>query len=253
MDSPLSRAWQALTRYPVLVLLPIAWDLVAAGLLWLLGNEPARETGRKFNVQFLLPPDLPTGTELLGAGPNLMGFSAVGMLLAVAVAVATAFVTAGFLHLLAGVLAEIPPTWDRFVEGLNRFGGRLLLWGLILMTFIVVGVFFATALGPVAILLAIIGLVAAVLLYLVPFLIVLEDMSVGEAVSHAPSRLMSEFADLFTVALTSVLLSAGLSLFLSLINLRTMWLASPLWAFFGTYLALGVVAIVRPPVPASDS
>lgn len=180
-----------------------------------------------------------------------MGFSAVGMLLAVAMAVATAFVTAGFLHLLTGALAEIPPTWDRFVEGLNRFGGRHLLWGLILMIVMLVGVFFAAALGPVAILLGIVGLVAAVLLYLVPFLIVLEDMSVGEVVSHAPSRLMSEFGALFTVALTSMLLSVGLSLFLSLINLRTMWLASPLWAFFGTYLALGVVATVRPLPPTS--
>lgn len=252
MDSPLSRAWQALTRYPALILVPIVWDLVGAGVLRLFQGEPAREAGRKIDVRFLLPPDLPSGTELLGSGPDLASQSAVGMLAFVAMAVATAFVTAGFLHLLAGALAEIPPTWDRFADGLNRFGGRLLLWGVILMLVLVVGVFFAAALGPVAILLAIIGLVAAILLYLVPFLIVLEDMSVGEAVSAAPSRLVSEFGALLPVALATMGISVGLSFLLSVINLRTMWLASPLWAFFGTFMALAVVEAVRPQNPASE-
>ena len=252
MDSPLSRAWEALTRYPALVLVPIAWDLVGAGVLLLFGARPVPETGRKIDFRFLLPPDLPSGTELLGSGPNLMNQSAVGTVAFVVMAVATAFVTAGFLHLLAGALAEIPPTWDRFADGVNRFGGRLLLWGVILMLFLVVGVFFATALGPAAILLGIIGLVAVVLLYLVPFLIVLEDMSVGEAVSAAPTRLMSEFGALLPVALTSLGISVGLSVLLSVINLRTMWLASPLWGFFGTFLALAVVAVVRPQKAVSE-
>lgn len=254
-ESPLSRAWATLTRYPALVLVPILFDGLRAAVSWvgaLLvggGGGPAAEGG---NIKFVLPPPLPSGTELMNSSPGTTLTTEAGLpglLIGFLMLLLTAYVTGGFLHLLVGALNSIPPTSDRFIDGLNRFGGRLLLWNLVVGAVVLLGLLLGAALGPVVILLALIGIVAAVLLLLVPYLIVAEDMGVGEAVSQSPHRLMANLGTLIVVALISVLLSAGISFLLSAMNLQSLWLTAPLWGFVGTVLNLAVVAVVRPNAP----
>ncbi|MFZ5815115.1 MAG: hypothetical protein ACOY93_07400 [Bacillota bacterium] len=249
LDSPLSRAWAALTRFPALVLVPIAWEALVTALMMLFKSVPAPGEGRTVTVKFLLPQTLPSGSELLGTGVNLVPGGHLplpALLVGLLMALAGSFITAGFLHLLVGALDGLSPTWDRFAEGVNRFGSRLLAWTLLTVAAITLAVVIGMGLGQAAVLLLLVGLVAVILFYLVPFLIVAEDLSVGEAISRAPARLLAELGPLFVVALVSVLISVVLSFLLSSLGLRTLWLASPLWAFFGTFVTLGVVAVLKP-------
>ncbi|HYF93661.1 MAG TPA: hypothetical protein VD969_15715 [Symbiobacteriaceae bacterium] len=249
MNGPLSLGWAALTRYPVLFVIPVIWELAASTLVRLLLGPAQAAAGRNFTVKFLLPPSLPAGAELIGQG-NKLGANQAGVLsilLAFLALMASAFVTAGYLHLLQGALRGTAPTWEQFVQGVNRFGGRLLQWHLLLGAVLLVTGLVAVALGPVGIILLIALLLAAIFLFLVEWLIVVQDMSLGEALSASPGWVRGRFGDLFPIALVSVGLSAGLSLLLSGTGLNSILLASPLWGWFGTWLALAVTAVVAGP------
>ena len=248
MDRPLPRAWQTLLRYPVLALVPVVWELLSAGLLWLLGlRSPAPSS--QFAVKFLLPSVLPSGGELLGAARVTFGIGAPFLLLAVAVVqlLLSSLVGAGFLHLLRGALRDQPPTWGRFTEGITRFGPRLLTWNLIIGGVVMIVALMGAAVGPAMALLMIIGFLLTLFLVLVPYLIVVDDCTVGEAVSHASGRFMENLGDLLVIALTSVALSAAVSFLLSALSIRWLVVASPLWGFMGTAMTLAVVAVVVPP------
>lgn len=256
MESPLSRAWSALTSYPALILIPIAWDALNFGLAWLFSGEVVRQERPDVNVKFLLPSGLPSGNELLGQAPNLLAFNSLPvwvLLIGLVMAAVSAFVTAGFLHLAAGTLNDRSPAWDGFVEGINRFGGRLFLWNLIVTGVVLFGALLATTGSGLALLFLIAGLIAAVAYCLVPFLIVTDDLGIGEAIAQAPGRLGQEFGSLIGVAVLSVIISAALSFFLSALGAQTLLLASPLWAFFGTFATLGVLAVLLPAHSSTDT
>lgn len=249
MSHPLGRAWDAITRYPGLIAVPILWDLVHAAALWLTAEGAVPRQGRAFSIKFLLPQTIPSGASLLEGSLNLLpsrsDLPLLPLSLYMLLAVVGSLVAAGFLHLLQAALNEAPPSWDGFAEGINRYGGRLVLWNLLSGAAILVGGILAVNMGALSLLLIGVGLIAAVLYYLVPYLIVVEDLQVGDAFSRSPGELGARLGPLFGVALTSVLTSALLSFAISALG-AGLWLAIPLWAFFGTWLTLGVMATLRP-------
>ncbi len=254
METPFSRAWDTIMRYPALALVPIAWDLLPAGLLWLLGyGTPAGQAGpgRAFRIKFLLPSALPSGTELLGNTASVQfgagGIPAGPILISLLLALVAALVTAGFLHLLVGALRGEAPSWDRFTDGVNRFGPRMLVWDLIVFAAVITAGLLAVLIGPAAIVLLLIGFLLALFLVLVPFLIVVEDLSVGDAVSRASGRFVEHFGGLVVIALASVILSAVVSITLSALGLSYLVLAAPIWGFLGTVFTLAVVSVLIPP------
>lgn len=250
MESSLGRAWNSITRYPLLMLVPLTWDglTLAAGLLF--QTEALWQRGNGVHLRFVIPSELPSGRELLQQtsqlAPNVSPALLLGGLL---LAILGALAGAGFLHLAGGALSDIPPTWDRFVEGINRYGAKLVLWKLIVSGLLFTFALVATVSAGLSLLLLVVGMVAALVYYLVPFLLVVEELSLGEALSRAPGRLGSALVDLMVITLVSVLCSLAFSFILSGFGMRTLLLASPLWAFSGSLFTLAVVAAIQP-VPA---
>lgn len=245
--SPLARGWEVLTRYPALILPPIFWELMIYGLF---GRTLAPALGRQVTLKLLLPPSLPSGAELLGQAPSVTSGSQAfvpGAFLVGLLMVLGALVTAGYLHLLTGALQDEAPSWRRFAEGVSRFGSRLLLWKILVAGALLVLALFALGLGPGAALLLLAFLVLSILFYLVDFLIVVEDTSLTDAFHSAPRLLRRYLRDLGPIFLVSAGLAAVLSLLLSSTGLNTIFLASPLWAWVGTWTALAVVVVVDDP------
>lgn len=249
LQNPLGRAWATLLRFPVLLVVPVIWELVSVGLTWLIEGAALRPgPGQLAGIQFLLPPTMPAGSDLLASQSAIdrlqAGFGSVLLLLIMLIL--TPLVTAGYLYLLTGALDEVTPTWERFLEGLNRFGARLLGWNLLFGVLMLLGGLIAVVSGFLGILLLIGGFIAIIAYYLVPFVIVSEDLPVMEAAAQGPGWLSRNNGPLFGIAVASLLLSAALSLGLTVTGLRTLWIASPLWAFFGTWVTLAVLAVLRP-------
>lgn len=266
MQSPLSRAWETLSRYPSLALIPLVWELLTHWPGLLAGRAESAPPGtRTVQLKALLPSGLPSGGKLLGdtfsvstsgISPGFLGPAAITMLIglaaAILIALAGAFVTAGYLYLLRLALKNEPPTLNLFWEGLMHFGRRILLFNLIVFGIVLAIMGLALLLGPVALILALVGLVLAVVYILVEFLIIVEDLSLGEALRLAPARLQEHFGQLFPIGLVSLALSALISLTLSGLGLKTIFLAGPLWAWLGTWLALAVILVLLPP-PAVET
>lgn len=256
MQRPLSRAWETLTRYPALALVPLVWNLIAYGLFRLMVAAPAAREGHNVTVKFLLPTGLPDGSKLLGdtltvGTTGLTMPAVVPGVIGILTALAGAFVTAGYIHLLRLGLEGEAPTMEHFWEGFSRFGGRLLAFNLLLVAAFLIGLLVAVPLGVFGAILLLVAVLFSVVFILVEYLIVLEDLPVGEALSQAPGRLSEQLGSLFTVALVSLGLSALSSLVLSALGLKTVLLAIPLWAWIGTWLGLAVVAILLPPAPSA--
>lgn len=249
MNQPLRVGWQALRQHPGLVVVPIAWD----ALIWLLILATGRFQGPPpgtIPIKAVLPGTLPSGLNLLGLEPRLSAGShlnPMGMLVSLLLAIGSAMVTAGFLHLLTGAVSGLSPTWDRFVDGVNRYTGRLLLWNLITLAVGLVVVIIAAA-GPLGFMLGLIAFVVLVAFALVPFVIVLEDLGLGDAIATAPERLRAHFGALLLVVLATLAVSFALSAFLATLASSGLIvqtaLAIGLWSWFGTWTTLAVMTTI---------
>lgn len=177
MTSPLSRAWATLTRYPLLALIPVLWELMTFWLAFGLGGSryPGSGAVHTVTVKLLLPSSLPSGADLIGTAISTpMHAIAPDTLLPVLISnILGAFVTAGYLHLLSRALQGETPSSGRFTEGAGRFGPRLLLWNLLVLAVLFLMSVLAAALAPLALIAL---LLLALFYFLVPFLIVMRDV-----------------------------------------------------------------------------
>jgi hypothetical protein len=252
LTSPLSRAWATLTRYPVLAVIPVLWELITFWLAVGLGGSryPGAAAGsvHTITVKFLLPSSLPSGAELIGmaTSSSIQSITPDTLLPVLIANILGAFVTAGYLHLLSGALQGKTPSWGRFTEGSGRFGPRLLLWNLLVMVVLFLVAVLAAAIAPIALMAL---LLLALLYLLVPFLVVTHDLPLPEALGGAPSALRSHLGELFPVGLASVALSIVCSFALTATGLSTLLVASPLWAWVGTWITLSVFAVLQPHDP----
>jgi hypothetical protein len=252
LTSPLSRAWATLTRYPVLAVIPVLWELITFWLAVGLGGSryPGAGAGSvdTFTVKLLLPSSMPSGAELIGraTSASIQSITPDTLWPVLIATILGAFVTAGYLHLLSGALQGEAPSWVRLTEGSRRFGPRLLLWNLLVMVVLFVVGVLAAAIAPIALMAL---LLLALLYLLVPFLIVLHDVPLPEALARAPTALRTHLSRLIPVGLGSVALSIVCSFALTASGLSTLLLASPLWAWLGTWITLGVFAVLQPQDP----
>lgn len=261
MESNLSRAWETLCRFPVLVLIPLLWDLVNYMAVAGLGLIAVLPPGRSIQVKFLFPSTLPTGAGLIGgdAQINLLpgALPPLATLLALIGTIAVtallgALITGGFLYLLTGASRGEAPSWDRFREGVGRFGPRIFLLHLAVVGIGLIAFLIAWIVGfGILILFGLTALIVGVVYSLTTFLMVVEDLSLGEALSAAPARLGQHLSALVPILLVSLGLSALCSAILTSTGLRTIFLAGPLWAWFGTWITLAVVTVLLPP-PADE-
>jgi hypothetical protein len=263
MQSNLSRAWDTLSRFPVLMLIPLLWDVLNYLAVAGLGLATVQPPGRSVQFKFLFPSSLPTGAGLIGgdAQINLMPgtLPPISTLLDLIVTIVVtallgAFITGGFLHLLTEAVRGAAPSWEGFGEGVGRFGPRILLLHLAVVGIGLVALLIAWITGFGILILILFGLTAlivGVVYSLTTFLMVVEDLSLREALSVAPSRLGDHFRALVPVVLISLVLSALFSATLTSLGLRTIFLAGPLWAWFGTWISLAVITEVLPP-PADE-
>ncbi len=245
----LGRSWQALLRNPWMVLFPVGWDLLVWGATALTVSSLPQDAAKKVSVKFLLPPAMPAGGDLFDGSTSSAGASLGAVALIVLIMLLSAPVKAGYLHVMAGALRGEETGWSRFIEGAKYYGGRMLLWHLLLAVVMGVALLLALPLRAAALLLIIPGILAAFAFYLTDFLLVVSDMELGEALRAAPGMLAAHFGRLLQVGLTSVGVSAVLSLILSSVGLQTVFAASPLWGWFGTWVGMAVVAVISSPVP----
>lgn len=243
-EHALASAWATLRRYPLLALAPVLWEWLYKVLLVLTGYFPVSWAANKgFQVKLQLPPALPSADDLVGQ-TSLTGPGSPPWVLMIVAGLASALVQAGYLHLLRSAVEGRAPSAGAFADGVNRYAGRYLLWRLIVTSVLMVAALLATSMGVVGVALLLIAFVLAIPFYLVDFLIVSEDLSLGEALHLAPGRLLENLPALARVALVSVIASAALSALFTSTGVRTVWVVSPVWSWVGTWLALAVLLLL---------
>lgn len=237
----MTRGWRTLLRYPGLALVPLGWEAITVGSASLLGLVSHADGG----VRFRWPNTLPGGADLLGTSLLRGGTGPGQWLLFAATLLLDAAVAAGFLHLIAEAMRGRPPSWYGLVDGINRFGVRLVQWrllvvaGTLLLPFVLSRLRMGTAL-----LLVLVVCFAVAHYYLVAFLVPVRNMTLREALANAPLLLNQRFGVIALTGAACLLLSGALSYALTANHLRTLLVASPLWCFFGTWMTASMCAAV---------
>lgn len=216
------------------------WDWLYTAILAVTGNLPGVRAADGFQVKLQLPPALPSAGDLVGQ-TSMGGPGSPPWVLMIIAGLASALVQAGYLYLLQSAVEGRAPSSGSFIDGVNRYAGRYLVWRLIVTAVLMGAALLAASMGVVGVALLLIAFVLAIPFYLVDFLIVSEDLSLGEALHLAPGRLLENLPTLVWIALASLLVSAALSLLFTSAGVRTTWIVSPVWSGLGTWLALAVL------------
>jgi len=248
MDT-LERGVRVVTRYWGLAMVPLLWDLfqwwwACWGVLlgintswhWRMGPQAASTSN--FQIKFTLPGSFPSIEQLgITLGPHPApetGFHLLALVLGVVFLVAATFVRGGYLGCLNASLTGKPVRWPAFA-----YYGRYYFLRLMSLTLVILFISFLTGLfalviqGPVFVLVLPVFMVFFIFM---DYALVVEDLTVGEALSRGPQVLWSGRGIFVGFIFVSLLLTGSLTWLLNYLGPLRVLLALILYPWLGTGL-----------------
>lgn len=244
----ISKGFQLANRYYPLILVPIILDLLQVGQILRSVNG--------ITLKVTIPGPLPSITQIMnppnqGGGLNVNlpysyldnGFLMV--LISILFILASAFLKGGFLGCALAGIREQEVNAGTYIEAAKKYFGRFLALSLLVFAALLAFVPLVFFFGGLALLVMIGFLILWFFLIFWDYIIVAEDAGIIEAARLSLTRVRADLGKVLLFLLPIVLITAVLSLLVSLLITSSpvlVVLAIALYAYFGTAVVFAMMS-----------